>query len=109
MDAHAPFHVRVVRCMRSPLFLSTAAPHPRCVISPSTFPAGPTPIPAAAGDFTYTGTGICSCWMCHWHRRPEVHRAAVRTALRSGAHAWNGSDVKAAFEWGAFGGVTATS
>ena len=37
-------------------------------------------------EWSFTGQNWCSCWMCHWHHRPEVRRAADRARLRGGGY-----------------------
>jgi hypothetical protein len=49
-------------------------------------------------NFVFTGTRVCSCWMCHWRQRPEVRRAAVRTELRGVARAWNAGAAECSWE-----------
>jgi len=34
--------------------------------------------------------------MCHWHRRPEVRRGAVRAELRGVTREWNAGDGESA-------------
>lgn len=89
-DAHAPFHVRIARREVAVI------PVHRC-------PGGECDLPdLVAGwvdarsrcywQFTFTGRYICSCWMCHWHRRPGQRCAVVRAQLRAAAREWNGGE-----------------
>lgn len=88
-DAHAPFRVRVARRE-----VAVRAVH-RCAGGVCDLPAL---VPDWSGwrvglchwEFFYTGTNVCSCGMCHRHRRPEVPRGAVKVELRSVAREWNG-------------------
>lgn len=96
-DAHAPFHIRVVRRE-----ISVVAVH-RCAGGDCDLPALVPGWPDRGGDrcrweFAFTGTNVCCCWMCHWCSRPEQPRAAVRAALRGVAHAWNAGDDDAGWE-----------
>lgn len=43
-------------------------------------------------QWVFTGRGVCSCPMCHWHSRPEVHRGAVRAGLRGQVREWNAGE-----------------
>jgi len=86
-DAHSPFRVRVARRE-----ISVVAVH-RCGGRDCDLPArGAGGRTRCHWEFAYTGDGVCSCWMCHWHHRTEDRRSAVRTRLRDEARAWNGGD-----------------
>lgn len=95
-DAHSPFRVRVARCEVS------AFPVHRCAGRDardlpnlgSEWAIGH--VGRCHWQFTYTGVNICSCWMCHWHHRPEVRRAAKRAELRGVAREWNAGEQEAA-------------
>lgn len=87
-DAHAPFAVRVARREVAD------RPVPRCAGSVCDLPdvvPGWEPRRGAAcyWQWFFAGHGICPCWMCHWHRRPEVQRATVRAELRGQVREWN--------------------
>ncbi|MEZ0385298.1 hypothetical protein [Mycobacterium sp. pW045] len=83
-DAHAPIDVRIARRE-----IAVVAAHrcggPGCDL--------PDRFVGRAGrchwQLVYTGVKVCSCWMCHWHSRPEEGRSAVRSRLRDEARAWN--------------------
>lgn len=96
-DAHAPFHVRVVRREVATRPVHRCAGHDECDL-PELVPGWVDTRHRCRWEYTYTGRGVCSCWMCHWHRRPEVRRAAVRTELRAVAREWNAGASEAAFE-----------
>ncbi|MBN7296617.1 hypothetical protein [Mycobacteroides abscessus] len=88
-DSHAPFRVRVARGE-----VAVRAVH-RCAGRDCDLPdLAPGWSIGRIGrcywQWFFTGRGVCSCWMCHWRTRPEVHRAAVRTELRGVAREWNG-------------------
>lgn len=90
-DAHTPYRVRVARREVS------VVPVHRCAGRDCDLPAlDPSWSIGRIGrcyyEFTFTGTNVCSCWMCHWHSRPEVRRAAVRAALRSAVREWNAGE-----------------
>ncbi|SHR63612.1 Uncharacterised protein [Mycobacteroides abscessus subsp. massiliense] len=92
-DAHAPFHVRAARRE------ATVVPVHRCAGRECDLPEldpgwSIGRIGCCYWEFAYTGVSVCSCWMCHWHRRREARRAAVRTELRGAARDWNGGEVK---------------
>jgi hypothetical protein len=87
-DAHTPRRVRVARRE-----IAVRAVH-RCAGGECDLPAldpGWTigRIGRCYWEFVYTGTNVCSCWMCHWRHRPESPRTAVRTQLRAKAREWN--------------------
>lgn len=90
-DAHAPFLVRVARREVS------VVPVHRCAGRECDLPElvpdwSIGRIGLCHWEFTYTGTNVCGCWMCHWHSRPEQCRAAVRAELREVAREWNGGE-----------------
>lgn len=96
-DAHTPFRVRVARRE-----LAVRAVH-RCAGRDCALPdVGPGWTIGRIGrcywEFRYTGTNVCSCWMCHWHSSPEVRRAAIRADLRAVAREWNAGAAKAGRE-----------
>lgn len=87
-DAHAPFRVRLARREVA------ARPVHRCADSECDLPDldpgwSIGRIGRCYWEFVYTGTNVCSCWMCHWHTRPEERRAAVRAELRGQMREWN--------------------
>lgn len=83
-DAHAPLHVRVARRE-----ISVDAVH-FCGGAECDLPDRGTGTRSRCHwQFVFTGTGICSCWMCHGHRRREIRRSAVRARLREAACAFN--------------------
>lgn len=86
-DAHAPFHVRAARREISVVAVHYCGGH-RCDL-PDRSADGRT---RCYWQFVFTGRGVCSCWMCHWHRRPQIHRSVVRARLRDVACAWNRGD-----------------
>lgn len=94
-DAHAPFHVRVARREVA------VVPVHRCASRdcdlPDLAPGWADACHRCRWEFTYTGRGICSCWMCHWHSKPERRRAAERAELRAVAREWNAGEAEAAF------------
>lgn len=96
-DAHTPYLGRVARRE------VTVVPVHRCAGRQCDLPAldadwsiGRVGRVGRAGscywEFAYTGVNVCCCWMCHWHRRTEQRRAAVRTELRAAAREWNAGD-----------------
>lgn len=86
-DAHAPFDVRVARREIS------VVPVHRCAGRECDLPDRSTcRVGRCYWAFMFTGTNVCSCWMCHWHHRPQDRRSAVRARLRDAARAWNGGD-----------------
>lgn len=96
-DAHTPYRVRVVRGE-----VAVRAVH-RCAGGKCDLPdlnPGWTigRIGRCYRQFTFTGRGICSCWMCHWHHRPEQRRAVVRTRLRAAACEWNAGGWEAGWD-----------
>jgi hypothetical protein len=86
-DAHAPFRVRVARRE-----VAVRAVH-RCAGRdcdlPDLDPGWADARSSCRWEFVYTGTNVCSCWMCHWRHRSEERRAAVRARLRAVAREWN--------------------
>jgi hypothetical protein len=90
-DAHTPYRVRVARRE-----VAVRAVH-RCAGRECDLPV---PVPGWSGrrgdccywQWFFTGVNVCSCWMCHWHHRPEVRRAAVRAELRGVAREWNAGE-----------------
>lgn len=97
-DAHTPYRVRVARRE-----IAVRAVH-RCADRECDLPDFDPDwtigrIRCCYWEFVYTGTSICSCWMCHWHHRPEVRRAAVRTELRGVVREWNARDVDAGWKY----------
>lgn len=90
-DAHTPYRVRIARRE-----VAVRAVH-RCAGRTCDLPALSPDwsigrIGCCYHEFVYTGTNVCSCWMCHWKSRPEVRRGAVRTELRGVAREWNGGE-----------------
>lgn len=96
-DAHAPLWVRLARGELAAQARHTAA-HDCCDL-----PAHPPrqrpswrPGTQCYWAFTYTGTRVCSCWMCHagWNARRTNRRARHRTnaALRAASRQWAGGD-----------------
>lgn len=90
-DAHSPYRVRLARRE-----VRACAVH-SCAGFDCDLPA-PDPgwsigrIGRCYREFVYTGTNVCSCWMCHCHHRPERRRSAVRTELRAVAREWNAGE-----------------
>ncbi|MGV0675711.1 hypothetical protein ABQE62_05895 [Mycolicibacterium fortuitum] len=87
-DAHTPYRVRVARREVS------VVPVHRCAGSvcdlPDLDPAWTIGrIGRCYWEFVFTGTEVCSCWMCHWHHRPEQRRSTLRAELRGVAREWN--------------------
>jgi len=96
-DAHTPHRVRVARREVAVVPVHRCAGHD-CDL-PGVDPCWTIGrIGLCHWEFTYTGTNVCSCWMCHWHSRPDERRAAVRAELRALAREWNGGDGEAGFE-----------
>ena len=97
-NAHSPYRVRVHRREVAVHAVHRCAGRDACDLPD----LDPTWTIGRVGrcyhEFSYTGVSVCSCWMCHWHSRPEVHRASVRTGLRQVAREWNGGSEEAAFE-----------
>lgn len=93
-DAHTPYRVRVARRE-----LAARAVH-RCAGSECDLPDlvavwSIGRVGRCHWEFAYTGTNVCSCWMCHWHSRPEPRRSsrgARRVELRGVGRRWNGGD-----------------
>ena len=96
-DAHAPFHVRVARREVAVIPDHRCADGGECDL-PGLVPGWTDTRHRCRWQYTYTDAGVCSCWMCHWHSKPEQPRVAVRIALRAVARRWNGGDDDAAFE-----------
>lgn len=95
-DAHSPLRVRAARRE-----VAMRAVH-RCVGRECDLPSiDPGWANGRVGgcywEFRYTGTNVCSCWMCHWHHRPEERRAAIRADRRGVAREWN-ADAEAGWE-----------
>ncbi|WP_162625490.1 hypothetical protein [Mycolicibacterium llatzerense] len=91
-DAHAPFAVRMLRgeVAHHAVHLCDGDPA-RCSLPD--LEAGWTTGPGLCRwEWTYTGHNWCSCWMCHWHSRLEVRRAAVRAELRGQVREWNAGE-----------------
>ena len=96
-DSHAPFHVRMVRGEVS------SYPVHLCACRECDLPDLVSGWVDRGGDACHwepfqEDQNWCSCWMCHWHRRPEVNRAATRAQLRDVARVWNGGDDSAGEE-----------
>lgn len=71
-DAHATLHVRIARrTSAAPLRLPAVCDLPEVGV-------GGIDDTCCHREFVWTGVNVTSCWMCHWHRRPEDHRTAVR-------------------------------
>ncbi len=52
-------------------------------------------------QWLFTGTGVCSCWMCHWPKRRHPRRSgrgARRAQLDGVVREWNGGDEEAGWE-----------
>ncbi|MCH9729048.1 MAG: hypothetical protein K0U84_05105 [Actinomycetia bacterium] len=97
-DAHAPYAVRVVRREIAVLADHDCAGQ-ECDL-PALEPGWADTRTRCRWEFAYTGTSICSCWMCHWPSKPRPRRsgrAAQRIALRAVARHWNGGDADTAF------------
>jgi hypothetical protein len=89
-DAHAPLRVRVARRE------ITVLPVHYCGDRDCDLPYRITGLATRCHwQFLYTGTNVCSCWMCHEHRRPEIRRSTVRARLHDLARLWNGEDREA--------------
>ncbi|CDO07280.1 hypothetical protein [Mycolicibacterium cosmeticum] len=87
-DAHAPYRVRVAR--REVAVRVVHRCGGRDCDLPDLDPAWSTgQIGRCYREFVFTATNVCSCWMCHWHSRPQVRRAALRAELRRAAREWN--------------------
>lgn len=87
-DAHAPFRVRVARREVSVVPVHRCAR--RACDLPDLDPGWSIGcIECCYWEFRFTGTNVCSCWMCHWHSLPEERRASVRAGLRAAAPEWN--------------------
>lgn len=94
-DSHAPFHVRMARGEVCSLPVHHCAGR-ECDL--------PELVPDWAElrgrrcrwEPFRTYRNWCSCWMCHWHHRPEERRAVRCGGLRAIARAWNGGDPGAA-------------
>lgn len=83
-DAHTPLRVRAVRRE------IVVVPTHYCGGHDCDLPARATGLATRCHwQFLYTGTNVCSCWMCHGHRRPEVRRSVLRARLRAVAGEWN--------------------
>ena len=96
-DSHAPFHVRMARGEVS------AYPVHRCAGRECDLPDLVPGWADRGGEVCrwepfQEDQNWCSCWMCHWHHRPEVRRAADRARLRDVVRAWNGGDDEAGHE-----------
>ena len=97
-DAHTPFRVRVARRE-----VTVRAVH-RCAGRVCDLPALDADwsttgsIGRCYWEFDFTGTNVCCCWMCHWLRRPEQRRAAVRAELRGVAREWNAGELGAGWD-----------
>ncbi len=97
-DAHTPLHVRLARGD-----LASTAIHDHRDGQECDLPARPEswcePIPRCRWEFTFTGTRICSCWMCHagaenrQERRNSRHSGKAQ--LASARRSWRGGDVAA--------------
>ncbi len=96
-DAHTPYSVRVARRE-----VTVRAVH-RCAGRVCDLPAldpgwSTGRIGRCCWEFAFTGTSVCCCWMCHWHRCPEVRRATVRAELRAVVREWNAGEMGAGWE-----------
>jgi len=97
-DAHVPLHVRLARGD-----LASTAMHDHRDGQECDLPARPElwcePIPRCRWDFRFTGTRICSCWMCHGSAENRQERRNSRHAgkaqLASNRRSWRGGDVAA--------------
>lgn len=96
-DADAPFAVRMLRgeVARRAVHLCGGEPN---LCSLPDLEAGWTHGPGRCRwEWTFTGHNRYSCRMCHWPRRPEVRRAAVRAGLR-GQVRWNAGEREIVWE-----------
>jgi hypothetical protein len=96
-DSHAPFAVRMLRGEVAHHAVHLCGGNDRCDL-PDLEAGGTTGPGCCQWEWTFTGHNWCSCWMCHWRKRPQQRRTAVRTELRAVAREWNGGDEDAGWE-----------
>jgi hypothetical protein len=89
-DAHTPYRVRVARREIAVRAVHRCAGLDECDLPGLSSAWTIGRIGRCYREFTFTGTNVCCCWMCHWHWRPEVRRARVCAELRGVARDWNG-------------------
>ncbi|OBF43958.1 hypothetical protein A5719_01870 [Mycolicibacterium peregrinum] len=91
-DAHTPYRVRVARREVAVRAVHRCAGRDACDLA-DLYPGWTTGhIGYCYWEFLYTGRGVCSCWMCHWHHRPEQRRSTLRAELRAVVREWNGGE-----------------
>lgn len=90
-DAHTPYRVRVARREIAVRAVHTCGGLD-CDLSAIDPGWSIGRVGSCHWEFVYTGTNVCSCWMCHEQHRPERSRAAVRSGLRAVTRAWNAGE-----------------
>lgn len=90
-DAHAPFHVRMVRGEVVSYPLHDCAGR-ECDLPDLVYGWADQRGRRCRWAWSFTGQNWCPCWMCHGSGHEPERRAARRAQLRNVVRAWNCGD-----------------